>query len=201
MDTSSVSTSKLLNSIQVVSKDVYSPTSNEASAPTPIAENINQLKFQETATRHYRQTTYPTNYAGDSVLSDRQPRSHMRDDRRSDGASPRSGLPTNDVNLSAYSDIRQNSDSASGSMGQLTKADVSVFEDSLMQKTKSSVKHTDRDAGKTNREKSIIDKPTQSGGFLESNHSQSVSSTKGTAATVMHSISYVTQNIIEKFKS
>jgi hypothetical protein len=97
-------------------------------------------------------------------------------------------------------DSRQNNISFPSRVGQVAKTDISMEDQSLIQGSKQVKERFSEASEKANRHETKFDKQTLAGGFLENNHTQSVSTNKSTTGPHSQSTPVPMQRMLDTIK-
>ena len=162
-----------------------------------LNQQTNQFKVQMSTAGQSGQVSSASSPVHEPVLNVRQQKHFNRSSRKTDDRAVRTGLQASSESMHAISDSRQTNIGLPSRVGQVAKTDMSMLEQSLIEDSKQGKDRVNEVSDKASRHEAKFDKQAQAGGFLESNHSQSVSTIKGTTATLHQSTPVLMQRMLD----
>ena len=162
-----------------------------------LNQQTNQFKVQMSTAGQSGQVSSASSPVHEPVLNVRQQKYLNRSSRKTDDRAVRTGLQASSESMHAISDSRQTNIGLPSRVGQVAKTDMSMLEQSLIEDSKQGKDRVNEVSDKASRHEAKFDKQAQAGGFLESNHSQSVSTIKGTTATLHQSTPVLMQRMLD----
>lgn len=163
----------------------------------PNNQHVRQLNIPKSSDSNHRQTFAPIGVAEEAVPMDRAQRFLNRSERNKDNLPVRARLQARGESLHVISDSRQSYASMPIGVGQVSKAEASVVEESLLQDPKLAKDRSDEKFDKTTRQEARFDKQAQSGGFLENKHTQGITSVKTAASTLNQATPLLMQRMVD----
>lgn len=162
-----------------------------------LIQHANQFKVQLSTADQSRLTSSATSPVHELALSERQQKYLNRSQRKTENLAVRTALQASSESVHPISDSRQTYISLPSRLGQATKTDVSILDQSLLQDSKRVKDWTGGVSDKASRDEAKFDKQAQAGGFLESNHLQSVTTNKGNTGTLNQSSPVLMQRMLD----
>jgi hypothetical protein len=162
-----------------------------------LNQQTNQFKVQMSTAGQSSQISSASSPVHEPVLNVRQQKHFNRSSRKTDDRAVRPVLQASSESMHPISDSRQTNIGLPSRVGQVAKTDMSMLEQSLIEDSKQGKDRVNEMSDKASRHEAKFDKLAQAGGFLESNHSQSVSTNKGTTATLNQSTPVLMQRMLD----
>jgi hypothetical protein len=162
-----------------------------------LNQQTNQFKVQMSTAGQSGQVSSASSPVHEPVLNVRQQKHFNRSLRKTDDRAVRPVLQASSESMHPISDSRQTNIGLPSRVGQVAKTDMSMLEQSVIEDSKQGKDRVNEVSDKASRHEAKFDKQAQAGGFLESNHSQSVSTNKGTTATLNQSTPVLMQRMLD----
>ena len=165
-----------------------------------VNQDSNQLNVQRPTAAQSHHISPASSPMHEPELTKRQQKHTNRLIRKTHALTSRTSLPTSNESMHPIPDSRQTNISFPSRVGQVAKTDISMADQSLIQGSKLVKERVSEASEKANRHETKFDKQTQAVGFLENNHTQSVSTNKSTTGPLSQSTPVLMQRMLDTIK-